>query len=175
MKATVLNTPVNQVSKKCQEVAKFVRMSEGRNNELKAACKRKNIKYRLPSKQMAVRWNTEEANISSVVRLQEALQFLAINTNVGWEKEKHNLSIQEFKLGETVVKVLEPAKIASKQWESDLKPTLHLVVREVYNILQTLAVFEKSSGPYIASFAKELKSNVEIGSWALLLWQNQLT
>ena len=37
-------------------------------------------------------------------------------------------------MGEIVVKVLEPVKVASKQWESDLTPTIHLVVREVFNI-----------------------------------------
>lgn len=161
MKSTVQNVPVITVNKKCKELAKFVRGSEGRNNELKAACKMKNIKYRLPSKQMAVRWNTQEANISSVVRLRPALQYLVFNTNEGWDQDKHSLSVQEFKMGETIVKVLEPAKIASKQWEADSSPTMHLVVREVFNIQGVLKKYEKSTDKYIASFAKELKNNVD--------------
>merc|ERR1719278_758085 len=131
MKSTIQNIPVITVSKKCQELAKFVRGSEVRNFELKTACKMKDIKYRLPSKQMPVRWNTQEANISSVVRLRPALQYLVFNTNDGWDQDKHSLSVQEFKMGETIVKVLQPAKIASKQWETDSTPTIHLVVREV--------------------------------------------
>ena len=161
MKSTVQNIPVITVSKKCQELAKFVRGSEVRNFELKTACKMKDIKYRLPSKQMPVRWNTQEANISSVVRLRPALQYLVFNTNDGWDQDKHSLSVQEFKMGETIVKVLEPAKIASKQWETDITPTIHLVVREVFNMQGMLTKYEKSTDKYIASFAKELKNNVE--------------
>ncbi len=160
-KATVQSIPIKRVSKKCAEVAKFVRGSELRNNELKAACKKKDIKYRLPSKQMPVRWNTQEANIRSVVRLRPALQFLLFNTAEGWDDEKHCLSVQEFKMGETMVKVLEGAKIATKSWEQDLSPSIHLVVREVYNIQGALADFKKSTDKYIAGFAEELSKNVE--------------
>ena len=161
MKSTIQNIPVITVSKKCQELAKFVRGSEVRNFELKTACKMKDIKYRLPSKQMPVRWNTQEANISSVVRLRPALQYLVFNTNDGWDQDKHSLSVQEFKMGETIVKVLQPAKIASKQWETDSTPTIHLVVREVFNMQGMLDKYEKSTDKYIASFAKELKNNVD--------------
>lgn len=160
-KATVQNVPINNVNKKCKEMAKFVRGSEGRNNELKEACRQKQIKYRLPSKQMPVRWNTQEANISSVVRLRHALQFLVYNTANGWEDEKHSLSLQEFKMGESMVKVLEPAKFATKEWEADLTPSIHLVVREVFNMQGALTDFKNSTDKYIAGFAVELSKNIE--------------
>ena len=162
MKAEVLTIPVKRVSNKCKEVAKFVRMSEQRNNELKVACRKKEIKYKLPKKQMPVRWNSQEANINSVVRLRHALQFLMFNTAEGWDDEKHCLTVQEFKLGETMVKVLEPAKIATKQWEKDLTPSIHLVIREVFNIQGAMADFKKSTDKYIASFAEALGKNVEL-------------
>ena len=57
--------------------------------------------------------------------------------------------------------MLEPAKIASKQWETDSTPTIHLVVREVFNMQGMLDKYEKSTDKYIASFAKELKNNVD--------------
>ena len=160
-KTEVLTIPVKRVSKKCKEVSKFVRASEQRNNELKVACRKKEIKYKLPKKQMPVRWNSQEANISSVVALRHALQFLLFNTAEGWDEEKHTLTAQEFKLGESMVKVLEPAKFATKQWEKDLSPSIHLVIREVYNIQGAMAEFKKSTDKYIAGFAEQLGKNVE--------------
>ena len=144
MKAEVMSIPVKNVSKKCKQVAKFVRASEQRNNELKVACRKKEIKYKLPKKQMPVRWNSQEANINSVVRLRHALQFLMFNTaEAGWDDEKVCLTVQEFKLGESMVKVLEPAKITTKQWERDLTPSIHLVIPEVFNIQGAMAEFKK--------------------------------
>lgn len=161
MKADVMSIPVKKVSKKCKEVSRFVRGSEQRNNELKVACKKKEIRYKLPEKQMPVRWNSQEANINSVVRLRHALQFLMFNTADGWDDEKLCLSVQEFKLGESMVKVLQPAKIATKQWERDLTPSIHLVIPEVFNIQGAMAEFKKSTDKYVAGFAEELGRNVE--------------
>ena len=111
---------------------------------------------------MPVRWNSQEANINSVVCLRHALQFLMFNTSdSGWEDEKVCLTVQEFKLGESMVKVLEPAKIATKQWERDQTPSIHLVIPEVFNIQGAMAEFKKSTDKYVAGFAEEMSRNVE--------------
>ena len=159
MKATIQNIPVHEVSTKCQGIAKYVRMSEGRNNELKTACKKKGIKYKLPTKQVPTRWNSEVTNIDSVVTLEPALQFLAKHTDDGWDEKV--LSVQEFKMGATIVKCLNPLKVGSKLWEADLTPTIHLVIRELFNMMEVLSEHEKSSDKYIASFASELKMRIE--------------
>lgn len=161
MKEEVMSIPVKRVNKKCKEISKFVRSSELRNNELRVACKKKDIKYKLPKKQMPVRWNSQEANISSVVGLRHALQFLMFNTAEGWDEEKICLTVQEFKLAESMVKVLAPAKFATKQWEKDLTPSIHLVITEVYNIQGAMAEFKKSPDKYVSSFAEALSRNVD--------------
>ena len=97
-------------------------------------------------------------SVSSIVDLKLAIQYLA-NEDDDWDEKA--LNIQEFKVAETLVKVLGCIKQASKLWEADITPTIHLVVRELFNIRGELENYEKSSDRYIANFAAELKKNID--------------
>ena len=156
-KTTVQTIEVKKVIAKCQDLAKFVRMSEKRNNELKESCQKTNIAYKLPQKHNATRWNSMEMCVSSVIYLKPALQFLA-NHEDDWDEKV--LSLHEFKVAETIVKVLQCIKRVSKLWEADLTPTIHLVVRELYNVRSVLETFEASTDKYVANFACELKKHI---------------
>ena len=57
---------------------------------------------------------------------------------------------------------LDPVKNASKLWEGDLVPTIHLVVRELFNIRDKLSEQSKDSDEYVAEFATELAAQVEM-------------
>ena len=61
---------------------------------------------------------------------------------------------------EAVHKCLEPLKIATKRLESDTEPTLHLVVKELYNVKIALED-EIRSSRYVKMFASNLLKNVE--------------
>ena len=76
-KTTVQTIEGKQVIAKCQDLAKFVRTSEKRNNELIESCQKTNIAYKLPQKHNATRWKSMEMCVSSVIYLKPALQFLA--------------------------------------------------------------------------------------------------
>ena len=50
LKVKVQAVQVKRVIAKCQDLAKFVRLSETRNNQLKEACLKTKINYKLPKK-----------------------------------------------------------------------------------------------------------------------------
>ena len=91
------------MKEKCHKIAKYVRLSEARNNELKVVCKKTNTSYKLPVKQNATRWNSVQMNIEYVLHLTDPLQYLANCDEVDLDEKVSTR--QEFKVSESVHKV----------------------------------------------------------------------
>ena len=60
----ILAIEVGEVMDKCKDLAKFVRRSETRQNELKDACNETETNFILPRLPNTTRWNSKESNVS---------------------------------------------------------------------------------------------------------------
>ena len=65
------------------------------------------------------------------------------------------------KILEVVLKVLEVLTKATKLWESDLTPTAHLVVREIFNMQGQLSDLTKFKEGEEVELATELWIEIE--------------
>ena len=153
---------VTRVLVKCKEISKLVRRSEANRDDLRRACQatRPPTDFILPHKPGDTRWNSKNENLRSVLRLRSALQFLAYDdkTSETWGLDVPTAS--EFKVAEAVHKCLEPFKIATKLLESDQSPTMHLVVRELWNIKSALQIISRTSD-HCRMFARHLMRQLE--------------
>ena len=152
----ILSIKVQTCMEKCLELAKFVRRSEHNRNELRAACKEKEIGFILPKKPVETRWNSKEANVVSILKLMPALQHLASQDDtLEWTQRVPNAA--EVKVLESLVEILTQIKIATKKWEGDKDPTLQAVVPELWNIKDVLETKINKKERYVSTFAKHLK------------------
>ena len=162
-KASIQLKKVSDVLKKNNKLVNFVRRSEARLNELKDACKAVNITFIIPVKPNDTRWNSEFSSLMSTIHLNRGYKYLAFNDN---SKKKiwleHVLNNDEMSIVVATKNALDPVKNASKLWEGDLVPTIHLVVRELFNIRDKLSEQSKDSDEYVAEFATELAAQVEM-------------
>ena len=157
-KAKVGMVSVKKIIEKCKEVSNLVRRAEANRDDLKRACAATNTDFILPFKPGETRWNSKEKNLCSVIRLQPALQNLQIqDTGDTWSVQVP--TAREFETGKAMQQCLEPLKIATKIWEQDKKPTIHTVVRELFNIKVKLGKLSRKPG--VKMFAKNLQYNVE--------------
>ena len=152
----ILTIRVHVCMFKCREISNYVRRSENHKNELKQACKDKEIGFILPKKPIDVRWNSAEANVSSILRLKPALQHLAANDGtLEWSSRVPNAA--EFEVLESLVKLLTQIKITCKKWEGEKEPTIQAIIPELWNIKDVLERKINAKERYVSSFAKELK------------------
>ena len=159
---TILAIEVDEVMDKCKKLAKFVRRSETRKNELKDACKETETNFILPQLPNTTRQNSKEANVSSTIKLKHPLQHITqADTSLRWSEVVLNAA--EFKLLENLVEILERIKVASKVWEADKKPTIQTVIPELFNIQDTLKRKAGSGNRerYVSVFARELLKLIE--------------
>ena len=144
---------------KCHDISSLVRRSEPNKDALKSACKATDTNFALPRKPFEVCWNAVNDNVVSVIRIQEPLQYLSCkDTGDTWSEVVP--SQREFEVAKAVTKCLEPMKITTKMWESDKEPTLHLVIKQLYNIRSILEE-ESRSSRYVKMFARNLKKQVD--------------
>ena len=159
-KSKVGNIEIKDLLEKCQKLAKYCRSSEFSNNELQEACKTTNITYIRPVLANATRWNSTEANLSSLLRLQPALSYLSYSDMSDTWSEKVPSNV-EFKVLGALQKVLEVFKITTKQWESDTSPTIHLVVKELWNISDVLSKYSNGPEESVKLISSTLKRLIE--------------
>lgn len=158
-KAKLGQVSIKRILTKCKAVSKLVRRSEANRDALKEACEVTNTAFILPFKPGATRWNSKLMNVSDVVRLQPALQHLSVNDIVDtWSVDVP--TAREFETAKAMKKCLEPMKIATKKWESDREPTLHKVVRELWNI-KTVLDNLSTTGDNVKMFARNLQRNID--------------
>ena len=74
---------------------------------------------------------------------------------------QHVLNSNEMSIAIAMTRGLDCIKNATKLFEGDLVPTLHFVVRELWNIKDTLGVLATDSDEHVSSFATELANLVE--------------
>ena len=156
------NVVIKDILRKCQEVAIFVRKSEKTKVALENACKDTNVSFRLPILANKTRWNSRYDNIESNLELKKPLLHLSNNdTSKDQKWRKKVLSPVEYEAAESINKALACIKIASKLWESETSPTLHLVVRELYNIRGVLRKLSNDENESVSEFAAGLLEQVE--------------
>ena len=108
------------------------------------------------------RWNSRYDNNDSNLRLKKPLLHLA-NNDTSKDQNWRNkvLSPHEYEAADSINKALASIKKASKLWESETSPTLHLVVRELYNIRGVLRKLRSDENEGVAEFAEGLLKQVE--------------
>ena len=116
----VLHVAIQDILVKCRELAKMVRRSEARKDELKTACDKSGTPFILPVLPNNTRWNSTEANVESIMKLTKALQYLHFNDAT--EKQVWLLGVptaREFQAIKAIHQCLQPLKIMTKKWEGD--------------------------------------------------------
>ena len=155
----ILTIKVQTCIWKCNEVAKYVRRSEHNRNDLREACKTMEIGFIMPKKPVDTRWNSVEANVTSILRLMPALQYLSTHDEtLEWSDIVPNAA--EAKVLESLVDILTQLKIATKKWEGEKEPTLQAVIPELWNVKDTLEKKITARERYVSTFAKQLKKLV---------------
>ena len=154
---------VGRVLEKCRHTCTLVRRSEANRDALKQACAQTGISFVLPKKPMEVRWNSVDNNVGSILKLKDALQLLSWRDKKGDSWSATVPSEQEFQVASAIHRCLEPLKAVTKRLESDTQPTLHLVVRELFDVKTKLEDEARNCGEAvkIKMFSKNLQSNLE--------------
>ena len=159
MKVKIGTVRIRKLVKQFKDVSNLVRRCEARRDELKQACREKEIPFIYPVKPGKTRWNSMEGNIHSCLKLRSALLHLCFyDRGNNWATTVPN--VREFDVADAVQKCLQPLKIASKIWEADQKCAIHEVVKQLFNIRTALQDLANSS-PYVKMFARNLLKQVE--------------
>jgi hypothetical protein len=134
-------TQMKNVLDKGKELSKAVKRSGPMLQGLKRACKDLGMRYTTLKNPNDTRWNSQEKNLSSIIKLKPALQLLANGDATGDWLDKVFTPV-EWLLAEAAVDVLKIPLYSTKAWEADKTPTMNLIVSELYSMkgrLQTLA------------------------------------
>ena len=160
LKVQIRNVSIQDVLDKCREIARKVRKSSQSKTQLQDACTSLGMQFIWPNIPNATRWNSTAKNLADILRLKPALQYIDSHDDSGmWSSL--SLSAAEWKAAKCLGDILEIPKKVTKLWESETKPTLHLVVKELYNMVSELENFTTEGNEYfIQEFALELIQNV---------------
>ena len=160
-KLKIINIHVDEAMDKCKDLASFVRRSERNKNELKKACQDTETSFKMPKVPNETRWNSKEENVATTISLKPALQRIQQDdTDLRWSDVIPNAA--EFNLLESLVEILSRVKVANKNWEGDLKPTIQYVVPELFDLKDTLEKKHSNRERYVSVFARELKKLIEL-------------
>ena len=100
---------------------------------LKEVCQEKDIKCLRPLAANQTRWNSVVMSLKSLLPLKPALECLALEdraSDLDWSAL--TLDPTEWKIVEATIAVLKMPQAITKLWEADTKPTLNLVIKEIY-------------------------------------------
>ena len=82
------------------------------------------------------------------------------DTSLVWTSKVPNAA--QVKIAQTLVKILERVKISCKIWETDTTPSIHTVVRELWNIKGCLEEYiDSEADQYISDYALKLRDLIE--------------
>ena len=121
------------VLKKSKTLANYVRKSGPATQELKAACEELKITYTTLKNPQETRWNSQNTNLASLIKVKSALVKLA-NDDTSGDWATRGLTAAEWKLAEGAVKVLDLPLYVTKAWEAETTPTMNLVISELYSM-----------------------------------------
>ena len=146
---------------KTKGLAQYVKRSGPALYSLKEACKEEKVKYRSLKNPNETRWNSKHTNLKSVLHLKKPLVKLAEQDETNdWSSRL--LTAAEWKLAEGVVKVLELPLHVTKVWEAEVRPTMNLVIQELFELTEKLKQVsnDMKNCRYTRDFAKMLRNKV---------------
>ena len=155
------HTEIKTVLTKCQSVAVLVHRSEGNLGDLKEACTRTVTPFHKPVLGVKTRWNSIDDNVDSNLKLELPLRLLSDQDSTPkkiWRTRV--LSPAEYRAASGMHKALKSFKLATKKFECDTAPTLHLVVPELFNIEDNLRKLTREPG-VVSEFAAILLTSFE--------------
>ena len=161
-KETIKNVSIRKVLGKCATLAKKLRNSTRFNRELKAACKVVGVNFVLPPIPNKTRWNSTFSNLEGVLRIRLGLQHIQANME-SEEWIEIIPSFNEWKTVTSLIQILEKMKVATKKFEADKVPTMHLVVKELFNLVSDLEDLSLSGeNAYTKEIAGRLLEKVQM-------------
>ena len=137
-----------------------IRKSPKYNLELKEVCQEKDIKCLRPLAANQTRWNSVVMSLKSLVPMKSAFDSLGDRTSeLDWTRLI--LDQTEWKIVEAIITVLKMPQLITKLWEADTKPTVHLVVKELYNLENNLLKLSKDRDSYVNNLSEILLREVK--------------
>ena len=156
-KASANHTRIKRVLQKCQGVAVLVHRSEQNKIALKDACEFTDTPYKLPVLANKTRWNSADENVESNLKLEKPLRHLSdTDTSAAEVWRSKVLSPLEYNSARGMHMALNPIKKATKLFEAENVPTIHLVVPELFEIHDALSELSLEGG-VVSEFAGILK------------------
>ena len=155
--ATIKTKKVSHVLTKCQKLAVKLRKSPKYSNVLKEVCLEKGLKFLKPVAANVTRWNSVFMSLKSLLPLKPALEYLALEdraSDLDWSAV--TLEQIEWKIVEATIAVLKMPQAITKLWESDTKPTLHLVIKEIYKLQTNLSNLSQDRDSFVKGFSQIL-------------------
>ena len=160
-KVSANHTQIKRVLQKCQGVAVLVHRSEQNRLALKEACEFTDTPYKLPVLANKTRWNSADENVESNLKLEKPLRYLSdTDTSAGEVWRSKVLSPLEYNSARGMHMALNPIKKATKLFEAENVPTIHLVVPELFEIQDALSELS-IGGEVVSEFADILKMSFE--------------
>ena len=149
---------IGRVLDKCRDLCRMVRRSESNRDALKLACQINEETFIKPKSPIEVRWNSIDNMVDSILKIKEGLQYVRYRDDETWSESVPER--REFEVLEAVHKCLLSLKIATKVLEQTKEPNLHEVVKQLWNVKDTLEE-ERRSSRYAKMFAGHLQKMVE--------------
>ena len=145
---------------KGKELSKAVKRSPPMLQCLRKACSELGLRYTTLKNPNETRWNSQESNLSSIIKLKAALQRLANGDTTGDWLDKVFTPV-EWMLAEAAAEVLKVPLYTTKAWEAEKTPTMNLKVSELYSMKERLRALGTSNCRFKAEFARSLEKNIE--------------
>ena len=131
------------MDKKVQALAVAVKKSSALSEELKAACQQTGTKFTTLKIANATRFNSKWICYSSVLKMKTPLKNLfELGVNPDWRK--YELSSREWKLLEAMVTIQERVLKVNKVFETEISPTMHLVIPKLFDLKKYLEGFKRN-------------------------------
>jgi len=139
----------------------LIHRSEQNKIALKRACTITDTPYKLPVLANQTRWNSADENVESNLNLEKPLRHLSdTDTSAGELWRSKVLSPLEYNSARGMHKALNPIKKATKLFEAENVPTVHIVVPELFEINDALRKLSLEGG-VVSEFASILKRSFE--------------
>ena len=160
--ATIKTKKVSHVLTKCQKLVVKLRKSPKYSNMLKEVCLENELKFLKPVAANVMWWNSVFMSLKSLLPLKPALECLALEDRVSdLDWSALTLDPTEWKIVEATIAVLKMPQAITKLWEADTKPTLNLVIKEIYKLQSNLSNLSKDRDSYIKGFSQIMLDEVK--------------
>ena len=157
------NTPgVKKVVVKAKKLTKHFRKSPKASNYMKSACEKSGHQFTRMKTSIEIRWNSEHDALERLLHHQECVELMDRKRLL--DDVSHIIPNRiEWRILESVTKILKPVKICTKVFENQSEPSVNRVAEELFNVEEQLkdVIGDVTEHMYVKHFAKNLRRSLQ--------------